>query len=107
MITFQTVIEEACKQKKLIADAFYDLLKEDQEEELYKSYNVITLFDGEPPYPIRFIVDSELENASYTEPNLKLVTLSTDDFDGVRLSRKQIITMFEKELKRFEEMLQI
>lgn len=96
MITFETVIKEARKQKKLIADAFYDLLKEDQEEELYKSYNVIALFDGEPPYPIRFIVDSELENASYTDPNLKLVTLSTDDFDGVRLSRNKSLPCSRK-----------
>lgn len=106
MITFETVIQEARKQKKAIADGFYYLLKEDQEEDYGKSYNVITLFDGPAPQRIKFVVDSELENASYTEPNLKLVTLSLDDFDGVRLSKKQIILLLEKELKRFESLLQ-
>lgn len=107
MITFETVIKEARKQKKMIANNFYDYLKEDQEEDYGKSYNVIALFDGTAPQLIKFVVDSELENASYTAPNLKLVTLSLDDFDGVRLSRKQITLLFDKELKRFEEMLQI
>ena len=104
MITFETVIQEARKQKKVIADDFYDYLKEDQEEELGKSYNVIALFET-APQSIRFIVDSELENASYTAPNLKLATLSLDDFDGVKLSRKQIVAFLEKELESFEEML--
>ena len=105
MITFQAIIDEARRQKNIIALDFYNMLKEEQMD--YDKFDLVAYFENEgSETAVCFGVDTWVENASYCENNIKLATINVEDFDeGHELSFKNVLTSLEEQLDDFEKAL--
>ena len=103
MITFQAIIDEARRQKNIIALDFYNMLKEEQMD--YDKFDLVAYFENEgSETAVCFGVDTWVENASYCENNIKLATINVEDFDeGHELSFKNVLTSLEEQLDNFEK----
>ena len=105
MITFQAIIDEARRQKNILALDFYNMLKEEQVD--YDKFDLVAYFENEgSETAVCFGVDTRVENASYCENNIKLATINVEDFDeGHELSFKNVLTSLEEQLDDFEKAL--
>lgn len=105
MITFQAIIDEARRQKNILALDFYNMLKEEQVD--YDKFDLVAYFENEGlESVVSFSVDTWVENASYCENNIKLATINVEDFDeDHELSFTNVLTSLEKQLDRLEEIL--
>ena len=69
MITFQAIIDEARRQKNILALDFYNMLKEEQVD--YDKFDLVAYFENEGlESVVSFSVDTWVENASYCENNI-------------------------------------
>ena len=106
MITFQSIIDEARKQKEAIVQGFYESIKKDYRD--YSYYNVIAALDGDEGKPFSFYVSNEVENAYHTEPNVKLFTISLDD-DNIEEkenpSKERLSELFDEQLAWLEKLV--
>lgn len=107
MITFQMLIDEARRQKKILALDFYNLLKEIQAEHDKYRFDLVASFEDECSETIvSFNVDTWVENASYCENNIKLAIMDIEDFvEAHELSFKNVLTSLEEQLDDFEKTL--
>lgn len=105
MITFQAIIDEARRQKNIIALDFYNMLKEEQMD--YDKFDLVAYFENEgSETAVCFGVDTWVENASYCENNIKLATINVEDFDeDHELSFKNVLTSLDEQLDDFEKAL--
>ena len=105
MITFQAIIDEARRQKNILALDFYNMLKEEQVD--YDKFDLIAYFENEgSETAVCFGVDTWVENASYCENNIKLATINVEDFDeDHELSFKNVLTSLDEQLDDFEKAL--
>ena len=105
MITFQMLIDEARRQKNILALDFYNLLKEEQMD--YESFSLVAYFENEDSeIVVGFSVASWVENVSYGENHLKLVDIDVESFDEeYELSFKNVLTSLEEQLDNFEKTL--
>lgn len=105
MITFQAIIDEARRQKNILALDFYNLLKEEQMD--YESFSLVAYFENEDSeIVVGFSVASWVENVSYGENHLKLVDMDVESFDEeYELSFKNVLTSLEEQLDNFEKTL--
>lgn len=105
MITFQAIIDEARRQKNILALDFYNMLKEEQMD--YDKFDLVAYFENEgSETAVCFGVDTWVENASYCENNIKLATINVEDFDeDHKLSFKNVLALLEEQLDDFEKAL--
>lgn len=105
MITFQAIIDEARRQKNILALDFYNMLKEEQVD--YDKFDLVAYFENEgSETAVCFGVDTWVENASYCENNIKLATINVEGFDEEReLSFKNVLASLEEQLDDFEKTL--
>lgn len=105
MITFQAIIDEARRQKNILALDFYNMLKEEQVD--YDKFDLVAYFENEgSETAVCFGVDTWVENASYCENNIKLATINVEDFDEEhKLSFKNVLASLEEQLDDFEKAL--
>ena len=105
MITFQTLIDEARRQKNILALDFYNMLKEEQVD--YDRFDLVAYFENEGSETVVcFGVDTWVGNASYRENNIKLATINVEDFDeDHKLSFKNVLASLEEQLDDFEKAL--
>lgn len=107
MITFQAIIDEARRQKNMLALDFYNLLKEIQDEHDNYRFDLVASFEDEGSETVvSFDVDTWVENASYFENNIKLAIMDIEDFDEEhKLSFTNVLTSLEDQLDKLEETL--
>lgn len=100
MITFQTIIDEARRQKNKLALDFYNLLKEEYEHD---SFDLVAYFkDEDLETAVGFCVSA----TSCSINNIKLATITTENFNEVDgLSFKNVLTLLEEQLDDFEKTL--
>ena len=105
MITFQAIIDEARRQKNILALDFYNMLKEEQVD--YDKFDLVAYFENEGSETVVcFGVDTWVGNASYRENNIKLATINVEDFDeDHELSFKNVLTSLDEQLDDFEKAL--
>lgn len=105
MITFQAIIDEARRQKNILALDFYNMLKEEQVD--YDKFDLVAYFENEGSETVVcFGVDTWVGNASYRENNIKLATINVEDFDEEhKLSFKNVLASLEEQLDDFEKAL--
>ena len=105
MITFQAIIDEARRQKNILALDFYNMLKEEQVD--YDRFDLVAYFENEGSETVVcFGVDTWVGNASYRENNIKLATINVEDFDeDHELSFKNVLTSLDEQLDDFEKAL--
>lgn len=107
MITFQTIIDEARRQKNKLALDFYNLLKGIQDEHDNYRFDLVAYFEDEGSETVvGFGIDTWVENASFCENNVKLAIMDIEDFNEEHeLSFKNVLTSFEEQLDKLEETL--
>lgn len=105
MITFQAIIDEARRQKNILALDFYNMLKEEQMD--YDKFDLVAYFEKEgSETAVCFSVDTWIENSSYGENNVKLATMSVEEFnEEYERSFKKVLTSLEEQLDNFEKAL--
>lgn len=105
MITFQAIIDEARRQKNILALDFYNMLKEEQTE--YYCFSLVAYFITEGSETVvGFSVAPWVENVSFGENNIKLAIMDAEDFNEKhKLSFTNVLTSLEKQLERLEEIL--
>lgn len=105
MITFQAIIDEARRQKNILALDFYNMLKEEQTE--YYCFSLVAYFITEDSETVvGFSVAPWVENVSFCENNIKLAIVDTEDFNEKhKLSFTNVLASLEKQLDKLEEVL--
>lgn len=105
MITFQAIIDEARRQKNILALDFYNMLKEEQVD--YDKFDLVAYFRNEGSETVvGFSVAPWVENVSFGENNIKLAIVDAEDFNEKhKLSFTNILTSLEKQLDRLEKIL--
>ena len=107
MITFQAIIDEARRQKNILALDFYNLLKKIQVEHDNYRFDLVAYFEDEGSETgVGFGVDTWVENASFCENNIKLAIMDIEDFnEDHELSFKNVLISLENQLDKLEETL--
>lgn len=107
MITFQAIIDEARRQKHILALDFYNLLKAIQVEHDNYRFDLVAFFEDEGSETVvGFGIDNWVENASFCENNIKLAIMDIEDFVGEHeLSFSNVLISLEKQLGKLEETL--
>lgn len=107
MITFQTIIDEARRQKNKLALDFYNLLKGIQDEHDNYRFDLVAYFEDEGSETVvGFGIDTWVENASFCENNVKLAIMDIEDFNEEHeLSFKNVLISLEEQLDKLEETL--
>ena len=107
MITFQAIIDEARRQKHILALDFYNLLKETQFERDNYRFDLVAYFEDKGSETVvGFGIDNWVENASFCENNIKLAIMDIEDFNEDReLSFTNVLTSLEMQLDKLEETL--
>ena len=107
MITFQAIIDEARRQKHILALDFYNLLKAIQVEHDNYRFDLVAFFEDEGSETVvGFGIDNWVENASFCENNIKLAIMDIEDFVGDHeLSFSNVLISLEKQLGKLEETL--
>ena len=107
MITFQAIIDEAHRQKNILALDFYNLLKKIQVEHDNYRFDLVAYFEDEGSETVvGFGVDTWVENASFCENNIKLAIMDIEDFNEEnKLSFTNVLTSLEEQLEKLEKTL--
>ena len=107
MITFQTIIDEARRQKNKLALDFYNLLKGIQDEHDNYRFDLVAYFEDEGSETVvGFGIDTWVENASFCENNVKLAIMDIEYFNEEHeLSFKNVLTSLEEQLEKLEKTL--
>lgn len=107
MITFQSIIDEARRQKNKLALDFYNLLKGIQDEHDNYRFDLVAYFEDEGSETVvGFGIDTWVENASFCENNVKLAIMDIEDFNEEHeLSFKNVLTSLEEQLEKLEKTL--
>lgn len=107
MITFQTIIDEARRQKNKLALDFYNLLKGIQDEHDNYRFDLVAYFEDEGSETVvGFGIDNWVENASFCENNIKLAIMDIEDFNEKNeFSFTNVLASLEEQLEKFEKTL--
>lgn len=103
MFTFQSVIDEARKQKEVIVHSLYECIKDNYKDSHY--YNVIAGLSSGDFQPFYFYVSNKIENVYYAEPSIKLFTVCLGGFGEGYLSKEQLSVIFDEELAQLEKLV--
>ena len=102
-ITFDEIINQALKQKDVIARNFLATIDNYKRE--YSYFTLIVDFRKDfQNYYLNFIVDNEIDNGYVTGFNLKLMTFYTGEYAEDEITEELIITLLEQELDKLKEM---
>lgn len=107
MITFQAIIDEARRQKNKLALDFYNLLKGIQDEHDNYRFDLVAYFEDEGSETVvGFGIDTWVENASFSENNVKLAIMDIEDFNEEHeFSFKNVLTSLEEQLEKLGKTL--
>lgn len=103
MLTFQSVIDEARKQKEVIVQCLYECIKDNYKDSHY--YNVIVELSSGDFQPFYFYVSNKIENIFYSEPSIKLFTVCLGGFGNGYLSKERLSVIFDEELVQIEKLV--
>lgn len=103
MFTFQSVIDEARKQKEWIVHSLYEKMKEHYRYCHY--YSVVAILNPSNAIPFSFCVNATTEIVYNDEPSVKLFIISLGGFEKDYPSKEELSVSFDNNLTWFERIV--
>ena len=103
MITFQSIVDEAHKQKEWIVHSLYEKMKEHHRHCHY--YSVVAILHSGEVKPFSFCVSSKAEDFDDDDPSVKLFTISLGGFGKDYPSKEELSVTFDNDLAWFERIV--
>lgn len=105
MLTFQSVADEARKQKEVIVHSLYEKMKECHQH--CHHYSVVAILNPSDAIPFSFCVKAATEIVYNDEPSVKLFIISLGGFEKDYPSKEELSVAFDNHLAWFERMVKL
>lgn len=105
MLTFQSVIDEARKQKELIVHSLYEKMRGHYQH--CHHYSVVAILNPSDVIPFSFCVTAATEIIYNDEPSVKLFIISLGGFEKDYPSKEELSVTFDDNLAWFERMVKL
>ena len=105
MLTFQSIIDEARKQKEIILEGLYEKMKEHHQH--CHHYSVVAILNSSDTIPFSFCVTAATESVYNDEPSVKLFIISLGGFEKDYPSKEELSVTFDNNLAWFERILKL
>lgn len=105
MLTFQSVADEARKQKEVIVHSLYEKMKEYHQH--CHHYSVVAILNLNNAVPFSFCVNAATEIIYNDEPSVKLFIISLGGFEADYPSKEELSITFNNHLAWFERMVKL
>lgn len=105
MLTFQSIIDEARKQKEIIVEGLYEKMKEHHQDCYY--YSVVAILNPSDAILFSFCVNVATEIVYNDEPSVKLFIISLGGFEADYPSKEELSITFDNHLAWFERMVKL
>lgn len=103
MLTFQSIVDEARKQKEWIVHSLYEKMKEHYQSCHY--YSVVAMLNSSDVIPFSFCVNAATEIVYNDEPSVKLFIISLGGFEKDYPSKEELSSTFDNNLAWFERIV--